>query len=63
MGMIVEKAAMGLQTEDPAAQAIADLQELRKISLQGLPCAAQQQFAEFAVASQVATQLIKPTKR
>ena len=40
MGMIVEKAAMGLQTEDPAAQAIADLQELRKISLPGLPCCA-----------------------
>ena len=63
MLMIVEQAAMGLQTEDPAAQAIADLQELRKISLPGLPGAAQQQFAEFAVASQVATQFIKPTKR
>ena len=56
MGMIVEKAAMGLQTEDPAAQAIADLQELRKISLLGLPCAAQQQFAESAVAKQLTTQ-------
>lgn len=54
--MIVEQAAMGLQTEDPAAQAIADLQELRKISLPCLPCAAQQQFAESAVATQLTTQ-------
>ena len=63
MWMLVEQAAMSLQTKDPAAQAIANLQELRKISLPGLPCAAQQQFAEFAVASQVATQFIKTTKR
>ena len=56
MGMIVEKAAMGLQTEDPAAQAIAELQEFTKVFMPGLPCAPQQQFAESAVSTQVTTQ-------
>ena len=56
MGMIVEKAAMGLQTEDPAAQAIADLQEFTKVFMTGLSCSAQQQFSEFKVATQVITQ-------
>ena len=63
MGMEVEQAAVGLHTEDPVAQAITDLQEFTKVFMPGLPCAAQQQFAEFAVASQVPTQFIKPTKR
>jgi len=40
MGMEVEQAAMGLQTEDLAAQAIADLQEFTKVFMPGLPCAA-----------------------
>ena len=40
MGMEVEQAAMGLQTEDLAAQAIADLQEFTKVFMPGLPCGA-----------------------
>ena len=55
MGMEVEQAAVGLQTEDPAAQAIADLQEFTKVFMPGLPRAAQQQFAESAVATQLTT--------
>ena len=56
MGMEVEQAAVGLNTEDPVAQAIADLQEFTKVFMSGLPCAAQQQFGESAVATQVTTQ-------
>ncbi len=56
MGMEVQQAAVGLQTEDPAAQAIADLQEFTKVFMPGLPFAAQQQFAESAVATQLTTQ-------
>ena len=48
MGMEVEQAAVGLQTEDPSAQAIVDLQEFMKVFLPGLPCAPKQQFAESA---------------
>ena len=40
----------------PPAQAIADLQEFTKVFMPGLPCAAQQQFAESAVATQLTTQ-------
>jgi len=43
MGMEVEQAAVGLQ-------------EFTKVFMPGLPCAAQQQFAESAVATQVTTQ-------
>ena len=46
---------MGLQTEDPSAQAIANLQEFMKVFLPGLPCA-KQQFAESAYATQITTQ-------
>ena len=53
MGMEVEQAAVGLQTEDPSAQAIVDLQEFMKVFLPGLPCAPKQQFAESAYATQV----------
>ena len=56
MGMEVEQAALGLQTEDPSAQAIADLQEFMKVFLPGLPCAPKQQFAESAYATQITTQ-------
>jgi hypothetical protein len=56
MGMEVEQAAVGLQTEDPAAQAIADLQGFTTVFMPGLPCAVQQQFAESAVATQLTTQ-------
>ena len=56
MWMEVEQAAVGLQTEDPATQAIADLQEFTKVFMPGLPRAAQQQFAESAVAAQLTTQ-------
>jgi len=37
MGMEVEQAAVGLQTEDPSAQAIADLKEFMKVFLPDLP--------------------------
>ena len=53
MGMEVEQAAVGLQTEDPSAQAIVDLQEFMKVFLPGLPCAPKRQFAESAYATQV----------
>jgi hypothetical protein len=56
MGMEVGQAALGLQTEDPSAQAIADLQEFMKVFLPGLPCAPKQQFAESAYATQITTQ-------
>ena len=56
MGMEVEQDAVGLHTEDQAAQAIAELQEFKKVFMPGLPCAPQQQFDESAVATQVTTQ-------
>ncbi len=56
MGMEVEQAAVGLHTEDPAAQAIAELQEFTKVFMPGLPCAPKQQFAEPAYATQITTQ-------
>ena len=42
--------------KNPTAQAIADLQEFTKVFMLGLPRAAQQQFAESAVAAQLTTQ-------
>ena len=42
MGMEVEQAAVGLQAEDPATHAGAELQAFTKVFLPGLPCAAQQ---------------------
>ena len=56
MGMEVEQSAVGLQTEDPSAQAIADLQEFMKVLLPGLPCAPKRQFTESAYATQITTQ-------
>ena len=56
MGMEVEQSAVGLQTEDPSAQVIADLQEFMKVFLPGLPCAPKQQFAESVYATQITTQ-------
>ena len=56
MGMEVGQAALGLQTEDPSAQAIEDLQEFMKVFLPGLPCAPKQQFAKSAYATQITTQ-------
>ena len=56
MRMEVEQAAVGLHTEDPDAQAISELQAFTKVFSPGLPCAAQQQFAEYSVATQVSTQ-------
>ena len=42
MGMEVKQAAMGLQAEDPATHAGAELQAFKKVFLTGLPCAAKQ---------------------
>ena len=42
MGMEVKQAAMGLQAEDPASHAGAELQAFTKVFLPGLPCAAKQ---------------------
>ena len=42
MGMEVEQAAVGLQAEDPATHAGAELQAFTKLFLPGLPCAAKQ---------------------
>ena len=56
IGMEVEQSAVGLQTEEPSAKAIADLQEFMKVFLPGLPCAPKQQFAESAYATQITTQ-------
>ena len=42
MRMEVEQAAVGLQTEDPATHAGANLQAFTKVFLPGLPCDAQQ---------------------
>ena len=39
MGMEVKQAAMGLQAEDPASHAGAELQAFTKVFLPGLPCA------------------------
>ena len=42
MGMEVKQAAMGLQAEDPATHAGAELQAFKKVFLLGLPCTAKQ---------------------